>query len=296
MKLGFIGLGQMGNPMCGRLMDAGHPLIVHDIRDDAVQPFAERQARVVGTPMAVADEADVVFASLPTVAAYEEVALGRDGIREGSAAKVFVNLGTVGSDFIRHVAEEMEAASIATIDCPISGGPPGAAAGTLPIMASGPKETFDKIEPYLTKMGTVTYAGEAVGLAQSLKLANNILSATALTATSEAIVMGVKAGLDPEIMLQAINIGSGRNSSTQDKFPRDVLTHDFAYGAALDILLKDVDLALAEGESLGVPMQVCQSVRQMLRLIRAEGGGEQDITRVAARVADWAGTEIPKTR
>ena len=296
MKLGFIGLGQMGNPMCGRLMDAGHPLIVHDIRDDAVQPFAERQARVVGTPMAVADEADVVFASLPTVAAYEEVALGRDGIREGSAAKVFVNLGTVGSDFIRHVAEEMEAASIATIDCPISGGPPGAAAGTLSIMASGPKETFDKIEPYLTKMGTVTYAGEAVGLAQSLKLANNILSATALTATSEAIVMGVKAGLDPEIMLQAINIGSGRNSSTQDKFPRDVLTHDFAYGAALDILLKDVDLALAEGESLGVPMQVCQSVRQMLRLIRAEGGGEQDITRVAARVADWAGTEIPKTR
>ena len=296
MKLGFIGLGQMGNPMCGRLMDAGHPLIVHDIRDGAVQPFAERQARVVGTPMAVADEADVVFASLPTVAAYEEVALGRDGIREGSAAKVFVNLGTVGSGFIRHVAEEMESASIATIDCPISGGPPGAAAGTLSIMASGPKETFDKIEPYLTKMGTVTYAGEAVGLAQSLKLANNILSATALTATSEAIVMGVKAGLDPEIMLQAINIGSGRNSSTQDKFPRDVLTHDFAYGAALDILLKDVDLALAEGESLGVPMQVCQSVRQMLRLIRAEGGGEQDITCVAQRVADWAGTEIPKTR
>jgi 3-hydroxyisobutyrate dehydrogenase-like beta-hydroxyacid dehydrogenase len=108
--------------------------------------------------------------------------------------------------------------------------------------------------------------------------------------------MGVKAGLDPETMLQAINLGSGRNSATLQKFPEHVLTGAFDYGAAVDILLKDVDLALSEGEAMGVPMPVCQSVRQAIRLAKAVGGGTQDITRIAALVAGWAGTTIPKTR
>ena len=194
------------------------------------------------------------------------------------------------------MAQELAEASIVTIDCPISGGPPGAAAGTLSIMAAGPKEAFAMLEPALAVLGKVTYVGEKPGMAQSLKLANNILSATALVATAEALVMGVKAGLDPEIMLQAINLGSGRNSSTLQKYPGHVLTHRYDFGAALDILVKDVDLALTEGEALGVPMPVCQSVRQTLRLVRAMGGGEQDITRVAEWVGKWAGKQIPKTR
>lgn len=296
MTVGFIGVGHMGQPMCGRLLDAGHQMVINDIREDATRPLADRQARVVVSAKAVADEAETVFASLPSLDAYRGVAVGDDGIIEGAAAKTFVNLGTVGSPCIRDIAERLAARGIATIDCPVSGGPPGAAAGTLSVMVSGPEDVFRQVEPLLEQLGSVTYAGAEPGLAQSLKLANNILSATALAATSEALVMGVKAGLDPEVMLQAINKGSGRNSSTLDKFPRDVLTHSFNYGAALDILIKDVDLALTEGEALGVPMQVCQSVRQLLRLVRAQGGGEQDITRVAACVAEWAGAQIPKTR
>lgn len=296
MKIGFIGVGNMGRPMCDRLLAAGHQLVVHDAREAAVRPLAERQARVAGSARAVADEAELVCASLPTLAAYREVALGAAGVRGGKEARIFVNMGTVGTRFVEDMAGELAAASIVTIDCPISGGPPGAAAGTLSIMASGPKDAFARLEPALNALGKVTYVGEKPGMAQSLKLANNILSATALVATAEAMVMGVKAGLDPEIMLQAINLGSGRNSSTLQKYPGHVLTHGYDFGAALDILMKDVDLALSEGEALGVPMPVCQSVRQTLRLVRAVGGGEQDITRVAQWVGKWAGKQIPKTR
>jgi 3-hydroxyisobutyrate dehydrogenase-like beta-hydroxyacid dehydrogenase len=296
MKIGFIGVGNMGRPMCDRLLDAGHQLVVHDTRDTAVRPLAERQARVVRSARAVADEAELVCASLPTLAAYRAVALGDAGVGGSKSARIFVNMGTVGTRFVEDMARELAAASVVTIDCPISGGPPGAAAGTLSIMASGPKDAFATLEPALAALGTVTYVGEKPGMAQSLKLANNILSATALVATAEALVMGVKAGLDPEVMLQAINIGSGRNSATLQKYPGHVLTHRYDFGAALNILMKDVDLALSEGEALGVPMPVCQSVRQTLRLVRAVGGGEQDITRVAEWVGTWAGKQIPKTR
>jgi 3-hydroxyisobutyrate dehydrogenase-like beta-hydroxyacid dehydrogenase len=296
MTLGFIGTGQMGFPMCGHLLDAGHPVVVCDTNADAVKPLAERQARVARSAKAVADAAEIVFASLPTLDAYRAVAVGDDGVIAGSAAKMFVNLGTVGGRFIQDIAAELAERGIATIDCPISGGPAGAAAGTLSVMASGPPEEFAKVKPYLELFGTITYAGEQAGMAQSLKLVNNILTATALAATSEAMVMGVKAGLDPETILQAVNIGSGRNSATLEKFPAEVVTHRYSFGAALDIICKDVDLALGEGEALGVPMQVGQSVRQFLRLARAVNGGQADITTVAKLVGQWAGKEIPKTR
>jgi len=296
MKIGFIGVGNMGKPMCDRLLDAGHQLVVNDTRESVLRPLADRQARIVDTARAVADETELVCASLPSLAAYRDVAFGESGVRGGKAARIFVNLGTVGTRFVQDMEKEFTEASITTIDCPISGGPPGAAAGTLSIMASGPKDAFAELAPALEALGTVTYVGEKPGMAQSLKLANNILSATALAATAEALVMGIKAGLDPEIMLKAINIGSGRNSATLQKYPEHALTGKYDFGAAVDILLKDVDLALSEGEAMGVPMQVSQSVRQFMRMIHAVGGGEQDITRSLEWVAKWAGTTVPKTR
>lgn len=296
MKLGFIGVGNMGRPMCDRLLEAGHQLIVHDTNEDAVRPLAERQARIVPSPKAVADEADMVCAALPTLDAYRAVAIGEDGLRSSDGMRIFVNLGTVGPRFIESLESDLAGSGITTIDSPISGGPPGAADGTLSIMASGPRDAFETVRPALDVLGAVTYVGEKAGMAQNLKLANNILSATALAATSEAFAMGIKAGLDPEIMLEVINRGSGRNSATLQKFPAYVVTGTYDYGAALDILVKDVDLALSEGEALGVPMSVSQSARQFLRLFRASAGGEIDITRAAEWVAGLAGATIPKTR
>jgi 3-hydroxyisobutyrate dehydrogenase-like beta-hydroxyacid dehydrogenase len=153
---------------------------------------------------------------------------------------------------------------VRTLDAPINGGSSGSNEGTVSIVVSGPEDAFSDMVPILPTLGkAVAYCGEKAGLAQVAKLANNILSATALAASLEALAMGVKAGLDPTTMLRMINAGSGRNSATEDKLPRDVITGKRNYGAPIRILMKDIDFALAEGEAQGVPQMVCQQVRQM---------------------------------
>ncbi|MBT6276974.1 MAG: NAD(P)-dependent oxidoreductase, partial [Chromatiales bacterium] len=240
MKFGFVGIGNMGLPMANRLLDAGHQLVVHDARDSAVAPLTARQAIAVESPKAVADRARIVIASLPNNQVSRDVITGDNGLIGGSEIGVFINTCTTGSPFACEMTESLAARGIATLESPISGGPPGATSGTLSIMVSGPKAIFDEIEPALNALGsTVTYCGDKPGIAQVAKLANNILSATALIASLEALAMGVKAGLDVDVLLSAINGGSGRNSATMDKIPRDVVTGLFNYGAPLHILMKD---------------------------------------------------------
>ena len=162
--------------------------------------------------------------------------------------------GTMGVPFVNEIEQAMAARGVTVVDCPISGGPPGARAGTLSVMVSGDPASVERIRPMISLWGkTLTVAGDP-GAAQVLKLTNNILSAVASSATAEAFVMGAKGGLDPEAMLTAINAGSGRNSATESKFPAAVLTRSFDYGAEMHILMKDIDLAIAQGEELGVPM------------------------------------------
>ncbi len=142
----------------------------------------------------------------------------------------------------------------------------------------------------------MTIAGDQPGAAQVLKLTNNILSAVALAATAEAFVMGAKGGLDPEVMLAAINAGSGRNSATQAKFPAAVLTRSFDYGAEMHILMKDIDLAIAQGEELGVPMWVCQAARLVFKHAMHKGAAREDLTAIVKYVERDAGFALPKTR
>lgn len=291
--LGFVGTGHMGQPMAGRLLDAGHQLVLRDREAAAMAPLLARQAQEAASAREVADRCATTFVSLPNNEVIREVVLGADGLIHGSAIKTYVSTCTTGSPFAIEMAEALAAKGIATLDAPISGGPPGAEAGTLSVMCSGPRVAFDEVEPLLKAFGkAVVYCGEKPGLAQVVKLANNILSATALAASAEALAMGVKAGADPEVMLQAINAGSGRNSATQDKIPRDVLTRTFNYGAQMHILMKDVDLALAEGEAQGVPQPICQQVRQTFKLAMHQGWRERDITEIVKLVEGWAGVEI----
>ena len=169
--------------------------------------------------------------------------------------KLLVNTCTIGVPFVREIAAAMAAQGVTVVDCPISGGPPGARAGTLSVMVSGDPASIEKIRPMISQWGrTLTVAGDKPGAAQVLKLTNNILSAVALAATAEAFVMGAKGGLDPEIMVAAISAGSGRNSAVESKFPVSVLDRSFNYGAEMHILMKDIDLAIAQGEELGIPM------------------------------------------
>ena len=294
--LGFIGVGRMGGPMAGRLIDAGHRLTIFDTSEAALRALTARGATAVSSAQAVASAVETVLVSLPTPDIVRDVALGENGVAAGRKVKVFVDLSTTGPRNEAAIAAGLAEKGIATIDSPVSGGVAGAAKGTLAVMASGARSAFEPLEPVLKVLGRVFYVGERPGMGQTMKLANNLLSATAMAISSEAIVMGVKAGLDPQLMCEVINAGSGRNSATQDKFPRSVIPRSFDFGFATGLLYKDVRLCLEEAEALGVPMWVGAAVRQIWQFANAQLGPASDFTEIVKSVEEWAAVEVKSSR
>ncbi len=291
--LGFVGVGRMGSHMARRLAAAGHKVVVYDADPRALQRATESGANAAHSPADVAAQAEIVMASLPTPDIVKSVALSaKDGLIAGSKIKIFIDLSTTGPRVAGEVAVGLEEKGIVAVDAPVSGGPSGAEKGTLAVMVSGPKRLSDELAPILSVIGKVFWVGETPGLGQTMKLCNNLLSATAISITSEALVLGTKAGLDPAIMLDVINAGSGRNTATADKFPRCVLPRKFDFGFATDLLYKDVRLCLEEGERLGVPMIVGNAVRQLVGITRALKGEGSDITEIVQPVEQWAGVEV----
>lgn len=293
--LGFVGLGRMGGPMSGRLMDAGHTLTVFDTNEAAVKPLTDRGAGRAGSPAEVASAAEIVLTSLPTPDIVQRVALGDDGLLHGSKIKTMVDLSTTGPGAAGRVAAGLGERGIQWVDCPVSGGIAGAKAGTLAIMVSCPKATFEAVEPVVANFGKVFFVGEKPGLAQVVKLGNNMMAAAALVVTAEALAMGVKAGVDPKIMIDIINVSSGRNTASLDKFPRSVLPGTFDFGFATGLSYKDVRLCVDEAEALGVPMVAGALVRQMLAITASKFGADSDFTSIAKVIEDWAGVEIRST-
>ena len=297
MEAGYLGVGNIGQPMAEKLLDGGHRLTIHDINAAAMQPLLQRQARQAGSPRQLADQCGIVFVSLPTLEAFRAVVFGENGLLGGRAMKILVNTCTVGVPFIREIDAAMAANGVTVVDCPISGGPAGAHAGTLSVMVSGDPAAIETVRPMISLWGrTVTVAGDKPGAAQVLKLVNNILFAVALAATSEAFVMGAKGGLDPEVMVAAIGAGSGRNAATDLVFPRDILTRRFSFGAAMHILMKDINLAIEQGEDLGVPMWLCQAARLVFKHAIFAGSEDDDLSNVVKYIEQGAGFTIPKTR
>jgi len=288
--MGFVGVGRMGGPMSQRLIDAGHALWVFDTSAEAVAALKTAGAKIASSPQDVGNNADIVFVSLPTPSIVQSVVL--DGVGRGTRAKIIVDLSTSGPAMAGRVSAALKERGIAWIDAPVSGGITGAKAGTLAIMASGPRTSFDIVEPLLKNFGKVFYVGEKAGLAQVAKLGNNLLAAAALVVSSEALAMGVKAGLDPKVMLDIINASSGRNSATQDKFPRAILPRTFDFGFTTGLSYKDVGLCVYEAEAMGVPMVAGAVVRQMLAITNAKFGPNSDFTSIARVVEEWAGVEI----
>jgi len=288
--IGFIGLGRMGGPMSRRLIASGHNVVVFDTNADALAPLKDTGAAIAASPKNIGDSADLAFVSLPTPDIVERVVL--DGVAQGKRVKTIVDLSTSGPGMAGRVSRGLEPRGIAWIDAPVSGGVAGATNGTLAVMASGPRAPFGEAEALLKIFGKVFFVGEKAGLAQVAKLGNNLLAAAALVISSEALVMGVKAGIDPRIMLDIINAGSGRNSATQDKFPRSILPRTFDFGFATGLSYKDVRLCVDEAESMGVPMVVGAAVRQMLAVTNAKFGATSDFTSICRVVEEWAGVEV----
>ena len=289
---GFIGVGRMGGLMARRLLDQGLTLSVFDTSQQAVDDLVAAGAEAAASVPEVCSRSKVVFLSLPMPDIVEAVCLGENGVQDGSTVKYIVDLSTTGPQVARRVAAELEDSGIDYIDAPVSGGLKGAREGTLAVMVSGPKPAFDLIEPALVNFGKVFYVGEKPGQGQIMKLANNLLAASAIVLSAEAITMGVKAGLKPSQMCDIINAGSGRNSATQDKFPRSVIPRSFDFGFATGLSYKDVRLCLQEADQLGVPMVAGAAVMQMLGVTQAKYGADSDFTSIARVVEEWADVEI----
>ena len=292
MDIGFIGLGKMGFPIARRLGEAGHQLVVFDTRKDAVEGLVALGAEAAFSPKEVADRTETVMASLPSLEASLDVATGARGVIEGSRVKRFVDLSTVGSQMAVRIHDLLKARNIVQLDSPVSGGVAGAENGTLAVMVSGPRAEFEAIEPALHVIGKIFFIGEKPGSGQTMKLANNFLSATAFVATSEAVVMGVKSGLDPKTMIDVINSGSGLNTASRDKFPRSVLPRSFDFGFATGLMVKDVRLCLSEMRSLGLSMDVAEAVARLWEAVIRDQGAESDFTAAIKPIERAAGVVV----
>jgi 3-hydroxyisobutyrate dehydrogenase-like beta-hydroxyacid dehydrogenase len=288
-RIAFIGVGRMGGPMASRLLAAGHAVSAFDFSAASVAALAAKGARAATSAVDAARGSDIVMASLPSPAAVRSLATELAAV---PGIAVFVDLGTSGPAASQAMAAALAPAGIALVDAPVSGGVKGAAAGTLTLMVAGPTAATARAKPLLEVFGKVIVVGEKPGLGQTLKLANNLMSAASLAIASEAMAMGVKAGLDPAVMIEVINASSGRNSATQDKIPKHVLNRRFDFGFANALSFKDVRLCLDEAEALGVPMVVGAAVRQMLSITQQTCGPDADCTEMIKVVEQWAGCRI----
>lgn len=290
--VGFIGLGIMGSRMAGRLLAAGHELVVYDVSEAAVAALAAKGAKTVASAADVASRTDVVVLSLPTPDVVKRVLTGSGGVIEGKRAKVVVDTSTTGAAVITEAAPLLAEKGMTLLDAPVSGGVAGAANGSLTVMVGGPAATVAEVRPILEVIGkNVVHMGEQAGSGQTMKLVNNMLTAAGTLAAMEVLVVGAKAGLDPDQMLQVINASSGRCFGTEVKIPECVLPGTFPMRFSTDLLHKDVNLGVAEAEAMGARLWVVKCARDLLAYSRERGDGAKDYAHIVTYFEEWAGGE-----
>jgi len=285
----FIGVGRMGSGMASRLLAAGHTVRVADPSAAAVAAMVAKGAHGASSIGEAASGATVVMASLPGPATVKSAAAD---VATVAGVRVFVDLSTSGTAAAQAVTALLAPVGIAAVDAPVSGGVTGAANGKLTLMASGPAAAVESVKPLLECFGKLFVVGERPGLGQTVKLANNLMSAASLAIAAEAMAMGAKAGVDPKVMIDILNVSSGRNSATQDKIPKHVLNRKFDFGFANALSFKDVRLCLDEAEALGVPMVVGAAVRQMLSITNNLYGPDADVTDLVRVLEQWSHCQI----
>lgn len=292
MKLGFVGLGHMGFPMVTRLLQAGNEVVVFDTRNEVMRDAIGHGAHRASSPKAVADRAETVLASLPSGDASMNVAVGTHGLIEGTRIRQFIDLSTTGARTAEQISALLAERGIAMLDAPVSGGVSGARNGTLAIMASGPRGEFDSAAAILQTFGHPMFVGSQPGAGQTMKLVNNLMAAATLAATAEVMVMGVKAGLDPAVMIEVLNAGSGATHASRDKFPRAVLPRTFDFGFATALMVKDVRLYLEEAVEIGAPTELAKAIGQAWETTLEQEGPSADFTSVVKPIEAAAGVIV----
>lgn len=293
MKLGLIGLGNMGHHFGNRFLLTGHELVVFDNNPQALERLKLKGARAAESAQAMADEVEFVLLCLPMPSIVQAVVQGPAGVLLGKAVKVIVDLSTTGPSVTETVAAAAAAQHIEWVGTPVSGGTTGAEKGTLTLMASGPTAAFERVKPLLSVLGTnIFYLGEPPSLGQTMKIINNTLCAVNIVASCETLVYGAKAGLDAKTMLDVINVSSGRSFITQEKVPQCILNREFPTRFTTDLLHKDIKLCVEEAEKLGVPMTVSPAARQFLSFAIGQGDGPKDYANIIKHIEGWAGAEF----
>lgn len=291
--VGFVGLGVMGSRMARHLVDAGLSLAVHDVRADAVDQLvaaAPERTTACSSARAVADAAPLVLVSLPTPDVVRSVA---EDVAGGARITTFCDLSTTGPDVAREVAARLAAIGIGVVDAPVSGGLGGAERGLLTVMAAGASQHFATVEPILRHFAKdVFLVGPEPGHGQLAKVINNLLSATALQVTAEAVVLGVARGLDPAVLVAVVNASSGRNSATLEKLPKFVFDRGFDSGFRLDLMAKDVALCVDQGHAAAVPMPIGDAVAAVWTAAAAAAAPGEDHTEIVRRVERAVGVTI----
>jgi 3-hydroxyisobutyrate dehydrogenase len=293
LNVGFIGLGKMGRPMSLNILKKGFPLTVSNRSRPVVDEVAAQGARAAAGPAEVAERADVICLCLPVPATVEEVVLGKNGVAERiRPGSVVVDFSTIGPGTCRAVAARLEEKDCWYVDAPVSGGTTGAEAGTLTIMAGGERAQYDRVLPLLQSVGKkIVYAGP-VGAGAVVKLMNQLLVGINLAGAAEAMVLGVKAGVDPTLLYETVASATGNSFQLQRCFPDLVLKGKFDAMFSVDLLHKDLALGLEVGKDSRVRMLLSALALQVFEEAREAGHGAEDIAAVIRPLEKLAGVEV----
>ncbi len=292
MKVGFIGIGEMGKHMSRRIIEAGHDLVIHDLRQEVVAPLLARGASWAGSPREVAVSCRVVFSSLPTPRSVEEVVYGDNGLRAGwQAGDIYVDMSTNSPSVVRKIAQDARVMGVTVLDAPVSGGTKGAEQGTLTIMVGGDPAAARKIEGILKAMGQNIYPVGDVGCGNVAKLVNNLISLACNSISAQGFVLGVKAGINPQVLWDIISRSTGDNWC-MEQYPRTTFRGNFAPGFKVSLAYKDIGLALELGEEYSLSLPLGQAVRQDLEATIAAGLGDKGVDAVILPLEEATGVKV----
>ena len=294
-KIGFIGLGIMGKPMSKNLLKAGFDLTVYDINGAAVDEVAGCGAKKAGSPKEVAENSDIIITMVPNSPQVKAVVLGENGVLEGiKPGSVVIDMSSINPIASREVCAEVEKKGCEMLDAPVSGGEPKAIDGTLSIMCGGKKEVFDEMKDILAVMGSaVTYCG-TIGAGNTTKLANQIIVAVNIAALSEALMLGKKAGVDPESIFHAIRGGLAGSTVMDAKAPM-ILDGNFKPGFRIALHIKDLNNVLEAGHNVGSPLPLTASVMEMMQWLRSQGMDTLDHSAIVKYYEYLANDEVRKS-
>jgi 3-hydroxyisobutyrate dehydrogenase len=292
-QIGFIGLGNMGVPMAGRLMEGGYALVVNDIRQDAARPLLARGATWAASPAEVAAAAQTVITILPTSREVRDVLLGAKGLLEAlRPGSLVIEMTSADPSATRDLEREVAARGAALIDAPVSGGVRGAVEGSLAIMVGGDPALLERARPVLARMGKNIFHAGPVGAGHAIKLVNNMCSGGILALTIEAVAVAARSGVDPTRAVEILQASSGRSNASDNKFPRFILNGAFDAGFAIRLMMKDLDGYGRLAQESGVPSPVARAAAEVYRLAMARGMAEQDHTAIARIIEEWAGVSL----